>query len=287
MVAFGHMGCGSCVGIGHRRHCFGSQYSSTFKIGALSKRRSLQDEELRLHWFRGQDFVSASKDYLIPYCSNVDPSDREDLRNTVAVREPVFDALERELAADDRRHILVLADSGMGKTTLLLNLVARDQGRRRLALIPLGEADALERLDAIQEARHSTASRCLRRRSRAIEDAAARMEGLMTAAAPFKCVVMTCRTQFFPSDEEIPRQTGIKRIAARRADAPVIYQWLTVYLQPFDRRQIDQYIRKAIPWRRYAQRAMARRIVADISDLAARPMLTALIPRLAASRQGT
>lgn len=251
----------------------------------------IQDEELRLHWFQDQDFVSATKDYLVPYCSNVDPSDRDDLRNTVAVREQVFDALDRELSAEDKRHILVLADSGMGKTTLLLNLVAREQrwrrgSRRRIALVPLGEAGALERLDAIPNKRETVLLLdAFDEDPRAIEDAAVRMEKIMSAAAPFKCVVMTCRTQFFPSDEEVPRQTGIKRVAARRAGAPVVYQWLTVYLQPFDRQQIDQYVRKAIPWRRFEQRRKARRIIADISDLAARPMLTALIPSLAASER--
>jgi len=246
----------------------------------------LQDQELRLHWFRGQDFISAINDYLVPYCSNVDPTDREDLRNTVAVRESVFDALERELAADDRRHILVLADSGMGKTTLLLNLVARGQNRRRFALVPLSEAGALERLEAIPNKRETVLLLdAFDEDPRAIEDAETRMEKIMTAAAPFKCVVMTCRTQFFPSDEQIPRQTGIKRVAARRAGAPVVYQWLTVYLQPFDRRQIDQYMQKAIPWGRFGQRKKAKRIIADISDLAARPMLTALIPHLAASKR--
>lgn len=262
----------------------------------LLKRRAvtatkMQDEELRLHWFRDQDFVSATRDYLVPYCSNVDPSDREDLRNTVAVREHVLNALDRELSAEDKRHILVLADSGMGKTTLLLNLVAREQRRkegrrRRFALVPLGEADALERLDTIPKKRETILLLdAFDEDPRAIEDAALRMETLMNAAAPFKCVVMTCRTQFFPSDEELPRQTGIKRVAARRAGTPVIYQWLTVYLQPFDRQQINQYVRRAIPWRKLEQRKKAQRIIADISDLAARPMLTALIPSLAASKR--
>lgn len=264
------------------------QYLLKKRAAAATK---MQDEELRLHWFRDQDFVSATRDYLEPYCSNVDPSDREDLRNTVAVREHVLNALDRELSAEDKRHILILADSGMGKTTLLLNLVAREQRRkegrrRRFALVPLGEAGALERLNAIPQKRETILLLdAFDEDPRAIEDAALRMETLMTAAAPFKCVVMTCRTQFFPSDEELPRQTGIKRVAARRAGAPVIYQWLTVYLQPFDRQQINQYIRRAIPWRKFDQRKKARRIIADISDLAARPMLTALIPSLAASKR--
>lgn len=251
----------------------------------------VQDEDLRLHWFRGHDFVSAAKDYLVPYCSNVDPSDREDLRNTVAVREGVFNALDRELDAEDRRHILILADSGMGKTTLLLNLVAREQRRgsrrrRRMALVPLGEAGALDKVGAISNKRETVLLLdAFDEDPRAIEDAAARMAAIMSEAAAFKTVVLTCRTQFFPSDADLPRQTGIKRLAARRAGAPVVYQWLTAYLQPFDREQINEYVRRAIPWYRVSQRRKAQAIIGEISDLAARPMLTALIPSLAASKR--
>jgi hypothetical protein len=253
-----------------------------------AKAQAFQDEEARLNWFQPQDFLAATQDYLEPYCSNVDPSDREDLRNTVAVREAVLAALDRELDADDNRHILILGDSGMGKTTLLLNLVSREQrrraGARRLALIPLGEPGALDALRAIPAKRETILLLdAFDEDPRAIEDASARVTEIMTAASAFKKVLMTCRTQFFASDREIPRQTGLRRLAARRAGEPVGYQWRTVYLEPFDRTQIDRYVRNAIPWWKLDQRQKARRIVADVSDLAARPMLTALIPKLAKS----
>ncbi|RYH63952.1 MAG: hypothetical protein EON54_07130 [Alcaligenaceae bacterium] len=252
-----------------------------------AKAQASLDEEARLKWFQPQDFLAAAQDYLEPYCSNVDPSDREDLRNTVAVREPVLAALDRELDAEDNRHILVLGDSGMGKTTLLLNLVSREQRRasaRRFALIPLGEPGALDALRAIPAKRETILLLdALDEDPRAIEDASARISEIMTAASAFKKVLMTCRTQFFASDREIPQQTGLKRLAARRAGEPVGYQWRTVYLEPFDRKQIDHYVRNAIPWWKFDQRRKARRIVADVSDLAARPMLTALIPKLAKS----
>ena len=252
------------------------------------KAQALQDEEARLNWFQPQDFLAAMQDYLEPHCSNVDPSDREDLRNTVAVREPVLAALDRELDADDNRHILILGDSGMGKTTLLLNLVSREQRRqvgvRRLALIPLGEPGALDVLRAVPAKRETILLLdAFDEDPRAIEDASARMTEIMTAASAFKKVLMTCRTQFFASDREIPQQTGLRRLAARRAGEPVGYQWRTVYLEPFDRKQIDRYVRNAIPWWKLDQRQKAYRIVAEVSDLAARPMLTALIPKLAKS----
>lgn len=248
-----------------------------------------QDDEARLKWFQSHDFLAASQGYLEPYCSNVDPSDRDDLRNTVPVRESVLTALDRELDADDKRHVLILGDSGMGKTTLFLNLVFREQrrrdsARRHLALIPLGEPGALDALRAIPTQRETILLLdAFDEDPRAIEDANARMKEVMTAASAFKKVLMTCRTQFFASDRDIPQQTGLRRVAARRAGEPVGYQWRTVYLEPFDRNQIDRYVRNAIPWWKLDQRRKASRIVADVSDLAARPMLTALIPKLAKS----
>ena len=255
-----------------------------------AKAQALQDEEARLNWFQPQDFLAAMQDYLEPYCSNVDPSDREDLRNSVAVREPVLAALDRELDADDNRHILILGDSGMGKTTLLLNLVSREHRRRgsvrRLALIPLGESGALDALRAVPAKRETILLLdAFDEDPRAIEDAAARMAEIMTAASAFKKVLMTCRTQFFSSDSEIPQQTGLRRLAARRAGEPVGYQWRTVYLEPFDRKQIASYVQNVIPWWKRDQRKKAYRIVEEVADLAARPMLTALIPKLAKSNR--
>lgn len=260
----------------------------------LKKTRQTKDDarenESLVNWFQEADVLAAQRDYVVPYCSNVDPSDQEDLRNTVGVRQGVFDALNRELDTDEKRHILVLADSGMGKTTLLLNLVAKERSkrkskRRRFALVPLGQAAALTQIESIEDKRNTILLLdAFDEDARAIEDAQDRMAQLMTSASAFKAIVMTCRTQFFASDNAIPRETGIKRVAARRAGVPIVYQWRTVYLQPFDRTQIEQYVRRTIPWHAWKQKKKARQIIAQISDLAARPMLTALIPDLSASK---
>jgi hypothetical protein len=178
----------------------------------------------------------------------------------------------------------------MGKTTLLLNLVGRElkkprKQRKRIALIPLSQPDAIDQIESIESKRDTILLLdAFDEDARAIEDAPTRMETIMTSAAAFRAVVMTCRTQFFPSDDAIPRETGIKRVAGRRAGIPTVYPWRTVYIQPFNKKQIADFIKQAIPWRRRAQRKKAGRITEEISDLAARPMLTALIPELSASK---
>lgn len=261
---------------------------------ALEKRKARDDQNQEsaglIRSFQDADLIDAKRGYVVPFCSNIDPSHQDDLRNTVGVKQNVFDALGEELNADGKCHILVLADSGMGKTTLLLNLWQKEQSkpvqkRRRIALIPLGQGNALEQIKNIKDQRNTVLFLdAFDEDSEAIDDAEQRLSLIMDAAADFRAVVMTCRTQFFPSDEAVPRDTGVKRVSGRRGGVPAGYQWRTVYLLPFNHDQIARFVRSAIPWHKFNQRRKATQIISEISDLAARPMLTALIPDLAASK---
>lgn len=255
------------------------------------KAASAQDEDLRLSWYSGSDFSEAASDYLEPMCSNIDPSDNVDLRLTVSVREKIFSVLDRELNASGKKYILILADSGMGKTTLLLNYFLREQkksksNRRRIAIAPLGAAGALDRVSKITDKRNTILFLdALDEDPRAIENFGSRFLEIMNVIAEFEGVLLTCRTQFFPNDNAIPQTTGIRRVSARRADQAVEHQWRTVYIEPFDNSQIEKYIKSAIPWYRFEHRSKSKKILSSISDLAARPMLTSLVPGLAASNR--
>jgi hypothetical protein len=204
-------------------------------------RRLLElEKDTLISAFQNEDILEAQKDYIVPYCSNIDPSNQDDLRVTVGVRELVFSALWNEITCTTgQRYILILADSGMGKTTLLLNIFAREQkkrprNRRRIALIPLNRNDAKEQIRKITNQRETILLLdAFDEDISAIEDYRKRMDELMTAAANFKVIIMTCRTQFFSQESTIPRETGIVKVAARRAGTPGVHEWRTVYLQPF------------------------------------------------------
>jgi hypothetical protein len=69
--------------------------------------------------------------YIQPDCQSVDPSGLEDFRSIVPTRVPLFSAMDGILRnPGTMRYIIILADSGMGKTAFLLNYYARH--RRRL-----------------------------------------------------------------------------------------------------------------------------------------------------------
>lgn len=236
--------------------------------------------------FTDTEISEAVQRYIEQDTSNVDPADEEDVRNFAFVRESAFAVVERALTATDKIHLLVLADSGMGKTTLLLNFFARelkkaDRKRREIALVPLGRADAEEQIKAVADKRDTILLLdAFDEDTRAIEDHKTRLQQLMVLSADFKVVVLTCRTQFFTSDSDVPTATGVARVGAKRAGAWGSHHFQRIYLLPFSQFQVESYIRKITPWYGIGQRRRARTLVSRIPELTVRPMLLGLLPDL-------
>lgn len=236
--------------------------------------------------FTDSEIEEAVQRYVEPDTSNVDPADEDDLRDFAFVREPIFAVVERALSSTEKRHLLVLADSGMGKTTLLLNLAARELKKRdgrhnEIALVPLGRADAEEQIKAVTDQRNTILLLdALDEDTHAIEDHRARLQKIMVLAADFKAVILTSRTQFFTSESDVPTVTGVTRVGPRRAGALGAYYFQRIYLLPFSEGQINSYIKKITPWYGFARRRRARELVLRIPELSVRPMLLALLPDL-------
>ena len=93
--------------------------------------------------------------------------------------------------------------------------------------------------------------------TKAITDHRQRIRELMDACYKFKRVILTCRTQFFPRDEEIPIDTGIVRLGPRQAGDKGTYEFWKLYLSPFDDSDVTLYIKKRYPLWHYARRQKA------------------------------
>jgi hypothetical protein len=122
--------------------------------------------ELSGEAYSAQDVKSYTRYYIPPDCQSVDPSGLEDFRCIVPTRVPLFAAMERILRSPGtERFLIILADSGMGKTAFLLNYYARHRRRwwwqRRgieLKLVPLNEPDADKMISSVLEAERCRAS---------------------------------------------------------------------------------------------------------------------------------
>jgi hypothetical protein len=92
--------------------------------------------------------------------------------------------------------------------------------------------------------------------------------------------LITCRTQFFPKDEEIPVDTGIARFGPRAAGEKAFYEFYKLYLLPLNDGQVDVYLRKRYSFWQRKERKRAKELVKTVPLLSVRPMLLAHIPYL-------
>lgn len=197
---------------------------------------------------------------------------------------------------DSKRHLFILADSGTGKTSFLLNYFAfnlrrpRWQKRHNIALIHLGSPDCDERIQQIENPDETVLFLdALDEDVKAVKGHGDRIRELMTRCDKFSHIVITCRTQFFPSDEEIPKEAGVARIdpGPRSAGESGVFKFWRLYLSPLSDTEVRQYICRRFPiwriWRRKS-RLDALAFAAKIPALCARPMLLAHIPDIVKSK---
>lgn len=246
--------------------------------------------------FTDADIELACKNYIPPNCTQVDPSDEGDLRNVVALA-PLFESVDKHLAAGgEKRHLMLLADSGMGKTTFCINYYARHsktkeekRHSKHVAVVPLGRTSAIEQIGELKEKRDTVLFLdAFDEDPKAIGREGERLVELMKASSDFKNIVVTCRSQFFSSDDAIPKGSGIMYAAPRRAGQSREFPLHKLFLAPLTKEQIDLYLSKRFPYRdvrNWRLRGKAKRIVSHIPELSVRPMLLELLPDLALERR--
>jgi len=208
------------------------------------------------------------------------------------VKQKLYDALDDALANPmSYKYLILLADSGMGKTTALLNYYAKHlrkwfKPKYKVALVPLSNPNADEQIKAIEDQPNTVLLLdALDEDTLAMVDYKERLKLLLKATAEFRTVVMSCRTQFFSKDEEIPNQTGIIKVSARAAGEEAEYCFHKIYLSPFSDKQVNKYIRRRYPFWRREQRKRANQMVLKIPHLTARPMLLAHVDDLIKTKQ--
>jgi uncharacterized protein YjbI with pentapeptide repeats len=257
-----------------------------WNLGSLLKARRLR-RGFGASLYDPQEIKFWTRYYVRPEAASVDlAQEMEQGTNSFITREDLFHAIERFLDhTSGYRHMLLLADSGMGKSSFVTNFYDYNQqkwGRKhRLAVIPLAHPKAIAAIDAIEDKRDTIIFL-----DAFDEDPSARprywkrLHELMIACSEFKFVLITCRTQFFPKDDEVPTETGLIRIGPTSSETQ--YTFCRLYLAPLSDQQVDKYLRKLYPfWSRKLWRA--RELVKQVPVLTVRPMLLSYIPDIVAS----
>lgn len=249
------------------------------------KARKRLEDEFGSEFYSPQVIYNSTRYYVRPKCSGVDPAQEAEIRQVVAPQEDLFDVVDRHLKEEQtHRHLLLLADSGMGKSSFVLNYYSHNQRlpkrrRQRLAVVPLGIPNAAQAINKIADKKNTVIFLdAFDEDSRAIKDHRKRLDELMKLCAPFKRALITCRTQFFPKDEEIPKDTGIIRVDPRPPGVGGKYEFWKLYLLPLDNEQVEAFLRRRYSIFQLHQRSKARTLIQKIPLLSVRPMLLAYIP---------
>ena len=99
-----------------------------------------------------------------------------------------------------------------------------------------------------------------------------RIREILDCGKDFCVILITCRTQFFPSEEELPTEaTYIKTYG----DDQTEYKFQKLYLSVFDDKDINKYLEKKFPlfprfWSQFKRRINANKIISKSPNLVMR-----------------
>ena len=191
---------------------------------------------------------------------------------------------------------LVLGDSGMGKTTFMINLYLRynsffNVGRQyTIKLLPFGEKRILEKIEEIKQKVDASNTILLLdafdeyhkllppdKPDGLTDDVRFRqvLNEVIEAVQDFREIVITSRTQYFPGQEDKPYKLEIGR-----PDDGGTHTLVKLYLSPFDERDVTHYLNKKYGivrfWNR-RKKQVAKEVVKNTPKLMVRPMLLSYI----------
>lgn len=242
-------------------------------------------------FFSKSDVLRATSYYVLPKFQNVAPSEDEELgTNYIASAKqplmPLFLNTVFKKEKLDEKFFLILGDTGMGKTSFLINLYIKYKSKRYLfnaankydiVLLPLGFSDIFEKINLIQNKSNTILLLdAFDEDLKAIDRHEERMNEIISVVSEFRFVVITCRTQFFPSEKEEPERTKYLTFG----DSQKEYRFQKIYLSVFDNKDIKKYLIKRFglyPTKRFRK---AQRIAEKSPTLVVRPLLLSYINEL-------
>ena len=186
----------------------------------------------------------------------------------------------------------ILAGSGMGKTTFTVQLFVEYVNKYKKSTLPydifirdMGESKILEEIHSLSNELGENAHRSILlldaldenlQASENFEDFRSKLEDEI---APFKYVVITCRSQFFPNEQEIPVDSKIRINTTNKN----LLTYNKIYICPFSSEDIDLYIGKKYKGfgkKNRQLRKQAKYIIGKCEHLMARPVLLSYIDDL-------
>lgn len=230
----------------------------------------------------GEETRKRSEKYYIPTRGqDVDPCNEEEIRenNGKYNTEEMIPFLCKKAFSKDSfgKHYIILADSGMGKTTFLVNLYRyyvlkkrfwlRD--RKSMRYIPLSSENCMKQIQEIEnQGKTILLLDALDESKAAMTDCDAFMGEILKQTESFYKIVITCRTHFFSDAKNEPENTGLIRAGTGDKNA----KFTKKYITPFSDKEVKMYLRKRFKVR-FDMRRKAQEIIKKVPSIMARPLI--------------
>jgi Leucine-rich repeat (LRR) protein len=255
-----------------------------------SHRDRIMKKDLHPYFTLG-DIKKATRYYVPTKYLEVSPSNMPELRSINSKDAkglvPFFLGQafrEKNIIDADQRFYIILADSGMGKTTFMINLylkyVCQWFGKKYdIKMLPLGYPDIDMEFDRIEDERKKKTILLLDafdEDNQAIKNYKRRMDDIVFKTHRFRKVIITCRTQFFPSEAEETNETPIMKFGGDRG----CQEFHKFYIAPFDDKDVNNYLNKKFSIFNFKKKRRALEIVGKSPNLMVRPMLLSYIDDL-------
>lgn len=191
----------------------------------------------------------AIKYYIPPKCQDIPPYKKQARQGKGIKRKDLTRKIDTFLDHDiSSRHLLLLAEPGMGKTSFAINYFAHNsrrpkKDRHKIVLVPLGyrkaedlilapanKADCVLFLDGFDEDLN------------AAENRQNRLRQLMDLGQKYKRIILTCSPDFFPTDKNMPDKTGYERMGPENIDDSHYYEFRKLHVSALSLNDIKAYI---------------------------------------------
>lgn len=220
------------------------------------------------------------KSFIPTRGQDVDPCNEEEIRenNGKYNTEYLIPFLCKKAFSESSfgKHYIILADSGMGKTTFLVNLyryyVLKKVSltkKKYIRYVPLSLDSCLEQIKEIKNKEKTILLLdALDENEDAMNNCDAFMNTLLMCTETFYKIVITCRTQFFMHEKNEPNSIGMIRAGVGDKNVKFVKKYIT----PFSDDEVKSYLRKRFRFQFIMQRK-AKEIVDKVPDVMARPMI--------------
>ncbi len=244
--------------------------------------------DLTRRFFDKETIHRATRYYVRTKCTSYDPSCYDEISKFPAEEsEDLFNTVDNVIKTfRNNKFFLILADSGMGKTTFVLNYYIYNLCKHRklqykIEVVPLIHKDCDEYILSISDKDNTVLFLDgFDEDVKAISDYEQRFKELSRLCSGFMAVIMTCRTQFFHTDEDIPKGTGISKVGPRSLCENSIYNLSSIYIAPFDDNDVTTFLRKCYNFKAKRAKQIACQIAEKIPYLKVRPLLLTYIPEI-------